>query len=166
METNNKILWVDDEIELLKSNIIFLRQKGYDVVESTNGEDAVRLIGENEFDLVFLDEMMPGMGGLETLLEIKETKPNLPIVMVTKNETESLMEEAIGKKITDYLIKPVNPNQVLLVCKKIIQGQKIKGNVVSRDYIQEFNRISVELMNNPGWKEWIDLHLKLTNWEM
>ena len=166
METNNKILWVDDEIELLKSNILFLRQKGYDVIESTNGEDAIRLIGENEFDLVFLDEMMPGMGGLQTLLEIKETKPNLPIVMVTKNETESLMEEAIGKKITDYLIKPVNPNQVLLVCKKIIQGQKIKGNAVSRDYIQEFNRISVELMNNPDWKEWIDLHIKLTNWEM
>lgn len=166
MESKNNILWVDDEIELLKSNIMFLKQKGYNVVEATNGEDAIEIIKQIDFDIVFMDEMMPGLGGLETLLEIAEIKPYIPVVMVTKNETESLMEEAIGKKITDYLIKPVNPVQVLLVCKKILESKRLKGNQVSKDYVQEFNSISSTLMDNPDWKEWINLHVKLTNWEM
>ena len=160
------ILWVDDEIDLLKSNILFLKQRGYIITEATNGEDAIQVIKDNDFDLVFMDEMMPGKGGLETLLEIKEIKPSLPVVMVTKNETESLMEEAIGKKISDYLIKPVNPNQVLLVCKKILESKKLKGNQVSRDYIQEFNSISMALMNDLSWEEWINIHVKMTNWEI
>ena len=166
MDGKNNILWVDDEIDLLRSNIMFLKQKGYNVSEATNGEDALQLIKQEDFDLVFMDEMMPGMGGLQTLLEVKEIKPNLPVVMVTKNETETLMEEAIGKKIADYLIKPVNPNQVLLVCKKILESQRIKGTQVSKDYIQEFNNMSLTLMNNPGWEEWINIHLKMTNWEI
>jgi DNA-binding response OmpR family regulator len=166
MNGKNNILWVDDEIDLLRSNIMFLKQKGYNVSEATNGEDALQLIKQEDFDLVFMDEMMPGMGGLQTLLEVKEIKPNLPVVMVTKNETETLMEEAIGKKIADYLIKPVNPNQLLLVCKKILESQRIKGTQVSKDYIQEFNNISVALMNNPGWEDWINIHLKMTNWEI
>ena len=166
MESKNDILWVDDEIEMLKSNIMFLKQKGYNVYECTNGEDAIQIIKKMDFDLVFMDEMMPGLGGLETLLKISELRPNLPVVMVTKNETESLMEDAIGKKIADYLIKPVNPNQVLLVCKKILESKRLKGNQVSKDYIQEFNSVSTALLNNPDWEEWTNLHIKLTNWEM
>ncbi len=166
MENKEIILWVDDEIDLLKSNIMFLKQKGYVVYEATNGDDAVQFIKENDIDLVFMDEMMPGKGGLETLSEIKDLKPNLPVVMVTKNETESLMEDAIGKKINDYLLKPVNPKQVLLVCKKFLEGNKLQGNQVSRDYIQEFNQISVSLMNDPDWNDWVNIHAKMTNWEM
>ena len=166
MENKEIILWVDDEIDLLKSNIMFLKQKGYIVYEATNGDDALQFIKENNIDLVFMDEMMPGKGGLETLTEIKDINPNLPIVMVTKNETESLMEDAIGKKISDYLLKPVNPKQVLLVCKKFLEGSKLKGNQVSRDYIQEFNQISVSLMNDPDWNDWANIHAKMTNWEM
>lgn len=168
MQTANKnnILWVDDEIESLKSNIMFLKQKGYNVLEATNGEDGVNLIKKNDFDLVFLDEMMTGMGGLQTLIEIKDLKPSLPVVMVTKNETESLMEDAIGKKISDYLIKPVNPTQLLLVCKKMLESKRLKGDQVSKDYIQEFNKLSMAMSDNPGWEDWIDIYLKLTGWEM
>jgi DNA-binding response OmpR family regulator len=166
MENRNNILWVDDEIDMLKSNILFLKQKGYSVTEATNGEDAIEIIKNEDFDLVFMDEMMPGKGGLETLIEIKDIKPSLPVVMVTKNETESLMEEAIGKKITDYLIKPVNPNQVLLVCKKILESKRLKGDQVSRDYIQEFNSISMSLMEDLSWEDWTNIHIKMTNWEI
>jgi DNA-binding response OmpR family regulator len=166
MDNKANILWVDDEIDLLKSNIMFLKQKGYTVYEATNGDDAIHFIKENDIDLVFMDEMMPGKGGLETLVELKDIKPNLPVVMVTKNETESLMEDAIGNKISDYLIKPVNPKQVLLVCKKFLEGKKLKGDRVSRDYIQEFNQISVSLMNDLTWEEWINIHVKMTNWEI
>ena len=152
MENKPNILWVDDEIDLLRSNIMFLKQKGYVVWEATNGEDAVQMIRENDFDLVFLDEMMPGKGGLETLIEIKDIKPQLPVVMVTKNETESLMEEAIVKKISDYLLKPVNPNQILLVCKKILDARKLLGSQISKDYIQQFNSISMSLSGMPDWE--------------
>jgi DNA-binding response OmpR family regulator len=166
MENRNNILWVDDEIDMLKSNILFLKQKGYTVTEATNGEDAIEIIKNEDFDLVFMDEMMPGKGGLETLIEIKDIKPSLPVVMVTKNETETLMEEAIGKKITDYLIKPVNPNQVLLVCKKILESKRLKGDQVSRDYIQEFNSISMSLMEDLSWEDWTNIHIKMSNWEI
>jgi DNA-binding response OmpR family regulator len=166
MENKSNILWVDDEIDLLKSNIMFLKQKGYNVTEATNGEDAVQIIKDNDFDIVFMDEMMTGMGGLETLLEIKEIKPSIPVVMVTKNETESLMEDAIGKKITDYLIKPVNPNQVLLVCKKILESKRLKGDQISRDYITEFNSISSALMEDLSWEDWANIHIKMTNWDL
>ncbi|MEZ4822420.1 MAG: response regulator [Ignavibacteria bacterium] len=160
LKEKSNILWVDDEIESLKSNIMFLKQKGYNVQEATNGEDGINLIRSNEFDLVFLDEMMTGMGGLQTLLEIKDIKPSLPVVMVTKNETESLMEDAIGNKISDYLIKPVNPTQLLLVCKKMLDSKRLKGSQVSKDYIQEFNKISMAMMESPTWQEWIDIHMK------
>ncbi len=166
MENKEIILWVDDEIDLLKSNIMFLKQKGYVVFEATNGEDAIQFIKQNDVDLVFMDEMMPGKGGLETLSEIKDMKPSLPVVMVTKNETESLMEDAIGKKINDYLLKPVNPKQVLLVIKKFLEGSKLKGNQVSRDYIQEFNQTAAALMNDPDWSDWVSIHAKMTNREI
>jgi len=165
-EMKSKILWIDDEIDLLKSNIMFLKQKGYDVLEANNGGDGINLIKENDIDLVFLDEMMPGMGGLQTLLEIKEINPMLPVVMVTKNETESLMEEAIGKKITDYLLKPVHPNQVLLVCKKLLEAKRLKGDQVSKDYTQEFSNISESISDASTWEDWVNIHVKMTNWEM
>ncbi len=162
----NKILWVDDEIELLRSNILFLDEKGYLVDEATNGEDAISMVRKKDYDLIFLDEMMAGMGGLKTLATLKEVQPNVPVVMVTKNETESLMEDAIGAKISDYLLKPVNPNQILLVCKKFLEGKRIKGETFSRDYIQEFNKISSALMSPLDYRDWVNIHVDMTQWEM
>ncbi|HLF19836.1 MAG TPA: response regulator, partial [Bacteroidota bacterium] len=165
MEKAKKILWVDDEIDLLKAHLKLLTQKGYFVETATNGEDAVELVRENGYDLVFLDEMMPGKGGLETLAEIKDIAPALPVVMVTKSEAESLMEDAIGGKITDYLVKPVNPSQILLACKKILDAKKIAGEYVSRDYAVEFQKISLALMNPMNERAWIDLYVNVTNWD-
>ena len=165
-ETKGKILWVDDEIDLLRSHIRFLTEKGYLVDTATNGEDAITMVRQTSFDLVFLDEMMAGMGGLRTLAEIKDVRPNLPVVMITKNEEESLMEDAIGVKISDYLIKPVNPSQVLLSCKKFLEGKKITGAAVSKDYIQEFNQISVALMNDLDHLQWIDIYSRLVSWSL
>ena len=125
--TKKRILWVDDEIDLLRAHVRLLEEKGYTVEVAANGEDAIEMAREKDYDLVFLDEMMPGIGGLQTLSKMKEMAPNLPIVMVTKNEAESLMEEAIGGKISDYLTKPVNPSQVLMACKKILEAKKIAG---------------------------------------
>ncbi|MGE5806514.1 MAG: response regulator [Ignavibacteria bacterium] len=163
---NKKILWVDDEIELLKSHVIFLSEKGYDVDTVTNGEDAVSQVKDKPYDLIFLDEMMAGMGGLETLGQIKDFDPNIPVVMITKNEEEALMNEAIGGKILDYLTKPVNPSQVLLVCKKILEGKKITGEYAAKDYLQDFNQISQALLRGLDFDEWIDIYLKLTNWDI
>jgi CheY-like chemotaxis protein len=161
-----KLLWVDDEIELLKSHIIFLSEKGFEVDTVTNGEDAISFVNEKNYDLIFLDEMMAGMGGLETLSRIKSVNPNIPVVMVTKSEEESLMNEAIGGKITDYLTKPVNPSQVLIVCKKILEGKKITGEYAAKDYLQDFNQISQALMGKLDFAEWIDIYLKLVNWDI
>jgi len=163
-DAKGTILWVDDEIELLRPHIRFLTEKGYVVRTATNGEDAVALVRAEAYDLVFLDEMMTGMGGLKTLAEIKEIRPALPVVMITKNEEESLMEDAIGDKISDYLTKPVNPSQVLLACKKILEGRKIAGEAASRDYIQEFNAITVALMNEPDHGQWVEIYQRLTGW--
>ncbi len=163
---NKQILWVDDEIELLRSHVMFLSEKGYDVTTVTNGEDAVTEVEKNNFDLIFLDEMMPGIGGLETLSRIKDLDANIPVVMVTKSEEESLMNDAIGGKISDYLIKPVVPSQVLLVCKKLLEGKKISGEYVTKDYLQDFNEISRQILNEPDFKEWIDIYLKLVNWDL
>ncbi|MFN0158941.1 MAG: response regulator [Bacteroidota bacterium] len=163
MDTKGKILWVDDEIDLLRPHIRLLVDKGYSVETATNGEDAVSMVRGTGFDLVFLDEMMAGMGGLRTLAEIKDLRPNLPVVMITKNEEESLMEEAIGGKISDYLTKPVNPSQILMACKKFLEVRKITGAAVSRDYIQEFNQISTALMGGPDFNGWIDIYSRLTD---
>jgi len=164
--TKKRILWVDDEIDLLRAHVRLLEEKGYTVEVAANGEDAIEMAREKDYDLVFLDEMMPGIGGLQTLSKMKEMAPNLPIVMVTKNEAESLMEEAIGGKISDYLTKPVNPSQVLMACKKILEAKKIAGEHVSRDYSQEFSQISLSLMNPLSHEEWYELYTKLTNWDM
>jgi DNA-binding response OmpR family regulator len=165
-DTRNKILWVDDEIELLRSHFLFLEEKGYLVHPVTNADDAISLVRQEHFDLVLLDEMMPGKDGLTALAEIKEINPSLPVVMVTKNEEERLMEEAIGSRIDDYLTKPVNPSQILSTCKKILDARKITGARVSRDYIAEFNQIATELLSPLTWQNWIDLYLRLAEWEI
>lgn len=161
-----KLLWVDDEIDLLRSHIIFLSEKGYEVDTAMNGSDAIEAVKEKNYDLIFLDEMMAGMGGLETLSQIKEINQNIPVVMITKSEEESLMNDAIGGRISDYLTKPVNPSQVLLVCKKILEGKRISGQYTAKDYLQDFNQISRALVSNPDFAEWIDIYLKLVNWEV
>lgn len=165
-EKKGNILWIDDEIDLLRPHLLFLDEKGYEVATVTNGEDAIEMVKERPYDLIFLDEMMAGMGGLETLAQIKQVRPNVPVVMVTKSEAESLMEEAIGSKISDYLIKPVNPSQILMTCKKFLERKKIKSEYASRDYIQEFQKISATLMSSPGFDEWVEIYRKLTEWEI
>lgn len=161
-----KLLWVDDEIELLRSHILFLNEKGYSVDIVTNGEDALELISQNQYDLILLDEMMTGMGGLETLSRIKEINPAIPVVMITKNEEEALMEEAIGSKISDYLLKPIKPHQVLMICKKFLESKEISAQFVSKDYLNDFNYISRRLLEGVEWDEWIEIYLKLINWEI
>ncbi|MCI0595844.1 MAG: response regulator, partial [candidate division Zixibacteria bacterium] len=140
-----EILWVDDEIELLKPHILFLEGKGCKITPVATGEDALDCVGKRPFDLVLLDEQMPGKDGLATLEDIKDVKPNLPVVMVTKSEEENIMNQAIGKKIDDYLTKPVNPSQVWLVVKKVLDSRKIRGSQMAQDYIAEFNRLRAML---------------------
>ncbi len=163
--TNYKILWVDDEIEYLKPHITFLNEHGYQVDRATNGDDGIAMVRDNYYDAVLLDEMMPGKDGLTTLVEMKGVRPSLPIIMITKNEEESLMEEAIGSKIDDYLTKPVNPSQILMGLKKIVEGKKLSRERLSRDYVREFNDINQMLMSGVDWEGWVDIHLKLSQWE-
>lgn len=164
MDSKGKILWVDDEIELLRSHIIFLEERGYQVTPVTNADDAIALLDNEPFDMVLLDEMLHGKDGLTALGEIKEGHPSLPVVMVTKSEEETLMEDAIGSKIDDYLTKPVNPSQILLTCKKILESRKITGERISRDYISEFNEISERLASGLDWNGWFDIHTRLSEW--
>ncbi len=161
-----QILWVDDEIDLLKPHIIFLEQKNYQVTKCTNGTDAIDLVEEENFDIVFLDENMPGITGLETLSEIKQKRPNLPVVMITKSEEEYIMEEAIGSKISDYLIKPVNPNQILLSLKKNLDHSRLVSEKTTSSYQQEFRKISMDLAMVNSYDEWVDLYKKLVHWEL
>jgi CheY-like chemotaxis protein len=161
-----KILWVDDEIDSLKSQIMFLENKGYAVQTKTNGFDAVEYVKGNLLDIVLLDESMPGITGLETLQQIKEVNNNLPVVMITKNETENLMDEAIGSQISDYLIKPVNPNQVLLSIKKIIDNKRLVAEKTTSNYQQEFRNLFMALNSNPNYMEWMELYKKLVFWEL
>jgi DNA-binding response OmpR family regulator len=143
--SNGLLLWADDEIELLRAHLLFLEKKGYEVVTVTNGLDAVEQCRQQSFDLVLLDEMMPGLSGLETLQRIKEIAPAVPVVMVTKSEEENIMDQAIGSKIADYLIKPVNPNQILLALKKNIHRKEIVTEVTQSGYQQNFQQISMQI---------------------
>ncbi|WP_207511920.1 bifunctional response regulator/alkaline phosphatase family protein [Longitalea luteola] len=161
-----KILWVDDEIESLQSQILFLQNKGYEVTALTNGFDAVDFVKENPLDVVLLDETMPGITGLETLSKIKEINSQIPVVMITKNETENLMDDAIGSQITDYLIKPVNPNQVLLSLKKIIDNKRLVAEKTTTAYQQQFRNLFMALNSNPDYNEWMDIYKKLVYWEL
>ena len=158
----NRILWVDGEIDLLRPHIILLEQRGYTVSTATNGEDAIEMAQKQRFNLVFLDESMVGISGLETLAVLKDIDRSVPIVMVTKNEQESLMEEAIGRKIDDYLTKPVNPTQILAACKKFLETQRITEEKITQDFHQEYSVISRRLMDRMDWSEWLDVYLKLT----
>src|ERR671920_1944227 len=161
-----KILWVDDEIESLQSQKIFLENKGYDVQTLTNGFDAIDYVRDNPVDVVLLDESMPGITGLETLAKIKEVNSQIPIVLITKNETENLMNDAIGSQISDYLIKPVNPNQVLLSLKKIIDNRRLVAEKTTTAYQQQFRNLFMVLNSNPNYNEWMDIYKKLVYWEL
>lgn len=161
-----KILWVDDEIELLKPHIFFLQGKGYDVTTCNNGYDALDLAAANPYDLIILDEMMPGMTGLETLPRIKEIRPTTPVIMVTKSEEENIMDKAVGSKIADYIIKPVNPNQVLLSIKKNVLSARLVTEQTTADYRAEFSRISTSLTDATTFADWCAIYRKLVNWEI
>lgn len=160
------ILWADDEIQLLKAHILFLEQKGYDIKPVNSGVEALELVDEEYFDLVFLDENMPGMSGLEVLAEIKEKKPQLPVVMITKSEEEFIMEEAIGAKISDYLIKPLNPNQILLSVKKILDNSRIVSEKTNSKYQRGFQELSFKYNDDIDYEEWCEVYKKLVNYEI
>jgi len=161
-----KILWVDDEIESLHSQILFLENKGYEVSSMTNGFDAIDFVKDNFVDVVLIDETMPGITGLETLAKIKEINQQIPVVLITKNETENLMDDAIGSQITDYLIKPVNPNQVWLSLKKIIDNKRLVAEKTTTAYQQQFRNLFMALNSNPDYNEWMDIYKKLVYWEL
>lgn len=163
---NGLLLWADDEIELLKAHIIFLEKKGYEVITVSNGTDAIDRCRQNTFDLILLDEMMPGLTGLETLQKIKEIAPSVPVVMVTKSEEENIMDQAIGSKIADYLIKPVNPNQILLTLKKNIHKQQIVTEAAQTGYRNDFVDISTRIDSSSTFDDWKDIYRRLVYWEL
>ncbi len=163
---NIKILWVDDEIDLLKPHIIFLESKNYDVTTCKSGTEALEQIEKENFDIVFLDENMPGLTGLETLAEIKEKRASVPVVMITKSEEEYIMEEAIGSKIADYLIKPVNPNQILLSIKKNLDHSRLVSEKTTSSYQQEFRKIAMDMAQVNSFEEWAELYQRLIYWEL
>lgn len=162
----NRILWADDEIHLLKPYIIYLQEKGYEVTPVNSGQDAIEACQEQRFDIVFLDENMPGLSGLETLQEIKDLHPTLPVVMITKSEEEHIMEQAIGQKIADYLIKPVNPSQILLCLKKHIHQREIVEEHTNTTYRQEFSDITYMIDTATTIEEWMAVERTLTRWEL
>jgi CheY-like chemotaxis protein len=161
-----KILWADDEIDLLKPHVLFLKEKGYDVFTTNNGDEALDQIEEENFDIIFLDENMPGISGLETLSRIRTNYPNLPVVMITKNDQENAMEQAIGSNISDYLIKPVNPNQILLCLKKNLENKRLVSEKTAHAYQQEFRTIGMNLSTRMKTHEWIDFYKKMVFWEL
>lgn len=158
------LLWADDEIDLLRPHILFLESKGYTVTSVTNGADAVDHVRERAFDVVFLDEQMPGLGGLEALAAIKDARPETPVVMITKSEEEHLMEDAIGQQIADYLIKPVNPKQILLTCKRLLESDRLRDERVSQDYLGQFGQLSMRLGGDLSITEWIEVYQQLTRY--
>lgn len=164
--SNTSILWADDEIDMLKAQIKYLNDKGYDVVGVTNGQDAIEEIEDNHYDVVFLDESMPGLTGLETLSRIKQINRNIPIVMITKNEEENLMDEAIGSQIDDYLIKPVRPQQIILTLKKIIENKRLVSEKTTSRYQQAFQQLFMQLSSNSSVTEWMETYRQLVFWEL
>ena len=161
-----KLLWVDDEIDLLRPHILFLEGKGYSVTPVSNGEDAVSMMSRDKFDVVLLDEMMPGLGGLETLKRIQDIDPSVPVIMITKSEEEELMEEAIGKRIAHYLIKPVNPTQILTACKQVLESRRLVEDQLTREYVVEFRRTQNLRAAGLDWEGWINLHGALSAWDV
>ncbi len=161
-----KILWVDDEIDLLKAHIIFLEKKGYDLTTVTNGQDALVMIKKETFDTVLLDEMMPGMDGLTVLLEIKNLDPGLPVVMITKSEEEQIMDDAIGSRISDYLIKPVNPSQILTTLKRLLDSRQLRSERVSREYARQTSQNRTALSMGLDHQGWAQMHAHLSGWDI
>jgi len=163
-----KVLWVDDEIEYLRSHIMFLETRGYSVIPVFSGDDAIAMLHENpkEFDIVLLDEQMPGKDGLTTLEEIKEFLPDLPIVMVTKSEEEQVMEDALGKKIDGYLTKPVNPSQILLVCKEILDSKRIISTQISQQFVRSYSDMRKSLSSQLSLQEWVRLYERIVRWDL
>ncbi|MDZ4839631.1 MAG: bifunctional response regulator/alkaline phosphatase family protein [Bacteroidota bacterium] len=159
-----EILWADDEIDLLKPHILFLENKGYTITQVKSGVDAIEACENKHFDVVFLDEHMPGLSGLEALVKIKEHSPQLPVVMITKSEEEMVMEDAIGSQIADYLIKPVNPNQILLSLKKLLENKRLVSEKVTMQYQQDFGQLSMRVNDKLNADEWIETFKKLTHW--
>lgn len=164
--SNGLLLWADDEMELLRPHLLFLEKKGYEVVIVSNGTDAIEQCRQHNFDLVLLDEMMPGLSGLETLQRIKEIMPAVPVVMVTKSEEENIMDQAIGSKIADYLIKPVNPNQILLTLKKNIHRKEIVTEVTQTGYQQNFQQIAMQIADCRSYADWVEVYRRLVHWEL
>ncbi len=164
--SNVKLLWVDDEIDLLKPQVLFLESKGHNVSTTNNGDSAIEMVQQESFDVVFLDEQMPGLSGLETLNQIKRIYPALPVVMITKSEEESIMDEAIGSKIADYLIKPVNPKQILLSIKKIVDKKRLITRKTTSEYQSEFSQIGMMINDSLSYTDWIDVYKKLVYWEL
>lgn len=161
-----RILWVDDEIDMLKPHILFLEQKGYHVDTTNNGAEALEMVAKHTYDIVFLDEQMPGLSGIETLEKMKDEYPGLPVVMITKSEEETIMEEAIGSKISDYLIKPVNPKQILLSLKKILEEKKLVSDKTTMQYQQEFSPLGMRISGDLDHNEWADVYKRLVRWEL
>lgn len=164
---NTIILWADDEIDLLKPHILFLNGKGYEIITALSGDEAIDIVKENnQLSAVLLDENMPGISGLEALTKIKQLKPTLPVIMITKSEEEYIMEDAIGSKIADYLIKPVNPNQILLSLKKTLENKRLVSEKTNTEYRKEFGQIGMTLSDNLNWQEWQEVFKKLVYWEL
>lgn len=166
MAATHTILWADDEIDLLKPHILFLRSKGYETITANNGRDALELVSRQPFDLIILDENMPGLTGLETLQRIKELAPQIPVIMITKSEEENIMDQAVGNKIADYLIKPVNPNQILLSIKKNLHSPELVAQKASTGYREEFGRITSLINDSYTVSDWIELYRKLVFWDL
>ena len=166
MGYNKRILWVDDEVQMLLPHHLFLEKKGYHISTATNGDDALALVKDNHFDLILLDEMMPGKGGLETLAELKKIRPYLPVIMVTRNEAEDILDQAIGKQIDGYLLKPVHPMQVLSACKQILDKKQIQENRLPPDYVQNFSELSQKINDDLDWKDWISLYREIIRWDL
>ncbi len=160
------ILWADDEIDLLKPHILFLKNKGYEVEKVTNGIDAVELVKARKFDVIFLDENMPGISGLETLAQIKQFNPDVPVIMITKSEEEHIMEDAIGNQIADYLIKPVNSNQILMSLKRILDSKQLVTEKTAQNYQQDFRQLSMEMYDINDFAGWENMYRKLVYWEL
>lgn len=165
-ENRHKVLWADDEIDMLRSHYLYLNERGYEVTPVSNGEDAIALMKQEHFDIVLLDEMMPGLDGLATLEQVKMQNPNIPVIMITKSEEEHLMDEAIGRRIDDYLTKPVNPSQIFMACRKILDVRQIRQSQVGQAYVSKATQIRDWLSGPMTWKTWIDIHRLLCEWNI
>ena len=163
-DSRGTILWADDEIDFLKSHIIYLEEKGYKVIPVNSGEDAFDTFSKVSIDLILLDEMMPGMDGIETLKRIKEIQPEIPIIMITKNEEEWLMEEAIASQISNYLIKPVNPTQIFIACKNILEKVEIRNEHISKSFLTNYQNFNQSIQNAENLEDWFNIHNDLCEW--